>query len=283
MFEVLLPKIISVPFDDGAFWRKGAKEGPEAILREFKKLRPYSMQSARKLDMEPQYASVPIKAYSAADTLKSIEKSVTDVLSEGFAPYVLGGDHSITLPIVRALANRYGKKSFKILHFDAHSDTFDGVDGYEYHHGAVFRNIVEEGLVSPADIHQFGVRGFVRGDGLTYADKMGISYVPMENFRQASLNISRFCRQDDTPVYVSIDIDAIDPAFAPGTGTPVPGGFSSSEFFSIIKQLQSYPVIGIDLVEVAPAYDVGNLTALLAAHILLENLISINFVKGAVT
>jgi agmatinase len=276
------PRIIRVPYEEGAFWRKGTKDGPDAVLREFFKLREFSLMAGRRLShkrAEFEFPAPPIQPYSKIQSLRQIEESIQSLLASGHAPVVLGGDHSITLPVVRALASVYGRQSFGVLHIDAHSDTFDPVDGFKYHHGAVFRNIVEEGLVCPSDIHQFGIRGLIRGDGLSFADQNGICYVLMQHFRAADCRIAAFCPASEKPYYLSIDIDAIDPAFAPGTGIPVPGGLTSAEMLSVVNQIREYRIIGMDLVEVAPTYDISNITVLLAAHIIFESLVGISFVQ----
>ena len=279
--QYLEPRILPVPYEEGVYWRKGTKDGPDAILREAAKVREFSLILNRRNPYVLKDILVPapsIEPYSKQRSLKKIELSIDKILEQGYAPVVLGGDHSITLPIMRSLANAYGPKQFGIIHFDAHSDTFDAVDGFEYHHGAVFRHIVEEGLVAPEHVHQFGIRGFVRGDGLSFANRNGIPYVLMEEFRAKNFDLAAYCRRD-MPYFISIDIDAVDPAFAPGTGTPVPGGFSSGEILGVLRQLADYMVIGLDLVEVAPIFDQGNVTVLLAAHILVESLTGIRFVK----
>lgn len=274
----LEPRILHVPYEDGAYWRKGAKDGPAAIQREFLRLREFSLASKRSLPKGAlrEFRSVEIAPYSRRRSLAAIQSATSDLVRAGHAPVLLGGDHSITLPVIRALASEYGAKSFAILHIDAHSDTFDAVDGFDFHHGSVFRNIVEEELVEAREVFQLGLRGPVRGEGLTFADARGIPYVLMSDFRRHGAELSKFVNTK-LPLYVSFDIDAIDPAYAPGTGTPVPGGFSSSEALDLVRQIGDYDVIGMDLVEVAPAYDVGNITALLGAHILFESLVNFRF------
>ncbi len=282
--EQVEPRILSVPYEEGVYWRKGTKEGPEAILREASKVREFSLIANRRNPhsvSEIQFLSPAIEPFSKRRSLATIEESVDAVLAAGHAPVILGGDHSITLPTVRSLANAYGAKRFGILHFDAHSDTFEAIDGFEFHHGAVFRHIVDEGLVVPEDIFQFGLRGFVRGDGLTFANSKGIHYVLMDEFRANGCKLATYTSRE-TLYFVSIDIDAVDPAFAPGTGTPVPGGFTSAEMLDLVRQLTEYRIIGLDLVEVAPVFDHANITVLLAAHLLVESLAGIRFVKPCV-
>lgn len=281
--EYTEPRILPVPYEEGTYWRKGTKEGPEAILREAAKVREFSLTARRRNPYRLSDIQVPgpaIEPYSALNSLANIERSVDAIVDRGHAPLVVGGDHSITLPVIRSLAKAYGTGQFGIIHFDAHSDTFDAVDGFEFHHGAPFRHIVEEGLVAPNAIHQFGIRGFVRGEGLVYADRKDIAYILMEEFRSQGCSLADYLIPD-MPYYVSLDIDAVDPAFAPGTGTPLPGGFTSGEMLGLLRQLAAYRIIGMDLVEVAPVYDSSNITVLLAAHLLIESLSGMRFVRPA--
>jgi agmatinase len=276
------PRLLRVPYEEGAYWRKGMRDGADAIMAQFRRTRDFSLASNRRLPYDRNTLEFPaptIRPFAREASIGAIEASVSAVLCEGFAPFLLGGDHSITLPAVRSLANHFGSRTFSVLHFDAHSDTFGPIDGFDQHHGAVFRNIVEEGLVRGQDIHQFGLRGAVRDDGLTFAAAAGISRVNAGEFQAQGCNIAHFCPELRQPVYVSLDIDVVDPAFAPGTGTPVPGGLTSTEILHVVHQLAGHEVIGMDLVEVAPVYDVADITSLLAAHILLEALVAAPFFR----
>ncbi|WP_157514416.1 agmatinase [Nocardia concava] len=268
---------LKIPYEEGAYWRKGAKSGPDAILAQLRKVRNQSIADGTSLP--GGFSAVPVREiehspYSKSGYLELIETVVGECVAGGYTPVVLGGDHAITLPVVRAMAHHFGERHFGIIHIDAHSDTFPPVDGYRYHHGAVFRNIVEEGLVDPISIHQIGIRGLCGEGWLSFAEESGINLVHMERFREKSCDITHFVTDRSMPYYISIDIDAVDPAFAPGTGTPVPGGFTSSEILTLVRMLGTFSVIGFDLVEVAPIYDAADITSLLAAHIVAELMIS---------
>lgn len=268
---------LKIPYEEGAYWRKGAKSGPDAILAQLCKMRGHSIASGASLpggfDLVP-ICEVEHSPYSKTGYLNLIETTVTHCITGGYTPVILGGDHAITLPVIRAMASHFGQHRFGIIHIDAHSDTYPPVDGYRYHHGAVFRNIVEEGLVDPGAIHQIGIRGLCGEGWLSFVEESGINLVHMDEFRTAACDVHRFVTDRAMPYYVSIDIDAVDPAFAPGTGTPVPGGFSSSEILTLVRSLGAFPIIGFDVVEVAPIYDAADITSLLAAHIVAELMIS---------
>ncbi|OTG77225.1 agmatinase [Acinetobacter sp. ANC 4169] len=279
-------KIFKVPYEEGAYWRKGAGRGPDAIYEHLQRAHPQSVSGDANLGI--RFSSFPVQLvshspYSKSGYLATIEQAITDSLDKQFFPVILGGDHAITLPIIRAFSAKYGVKQFGIIHIDAHSDTFPPVDGYKYHHGAVFRNIVEEGLVAPKNIHQIGVRGLC-GDGwMSFVEEQGINLVHMDKFRALGCSLHSLKLRKDIPYYVSIDIDSVDPAFAPGTGTPVPGGFSSAEILLLARQISTLDVIGFDLVEVAPVYDHADITSLLAAHIVAELMINISAYKKVST
>jgi agmatinase len=277
----LPPALVGVPYEEGTYWRKGTKHGPARIREHLRKLRGYSLsadRSVRHAPAEIDRGDLQLDQYDHARAFRQIEDAIASVLADGRAPVVIGGDHSITLPIVRALARRLGAGSFGIIHLDAHSDTFDPVDGFRYHHGAAFRNIVEEGLVVPRAIHQLGIRGQVRDGGLQFVETTGIHCVRMRAFRARGASIAAFVADRSLPYYVSIDIDVVDPAFAPGTGTPVPGGMTSAEILDAMIELRDYQVIGLDLVEVAPPYDSSEITSVLAANLIHEALANIDFV-----
>jgi proclavaminate amidinohydrolase len=219
-----------------------------------------------------------IGPYDRSAAFEQIERGISDILARGCAPVTLGGDHSLTYPVVRSLALYHGPRSFAILHLDAHSDTFPAADGYDYHHGAVFRKIVEDGLVAPEDMHQLGLRGLVLPGGMDFASTHGYHLVSAGELRASGCRLDALKIDSGKPCYVSIDIDAVDPAFAPGTGTPVPGGLTSAELLDLIDQMACLPLVGLDLVEVAPIYDPAGITVLLAAHVIMEILIASPFV-----
>lgn len=266
----MVPKIIQVPYEEGCFWRKGTKMGPESIVKYLKDLREYSIDRncVMKWNVSELLGeTVEINPYSKEDSLKNIYGMAQKIWKNNYLPIFLGGDHSITYPIIQAYMDLH-KKPICIIQFDAHSDTFEPVGDYQFHHGATFKNIVECAGVLGKNIYQFGVRGFVRGDSYSNAEKLGINVITMKEFEKKGCDLSLYNLRKDMDYYISIDIDAIDPAFAPGTGTPVPGGMTSREIFKCISELTGLNIIGVDLVEVAPVYDKDNITSLLAAHII---------------
>jgi agmatinase len=272
---------LQVPYEEGAYWRKGSKEGPAAIVNLLKSLRPQSLRTTKILPLPIEsYLAPPLQIgpYDRDAAFAEIGRGVTEILDQGHAPFVLGGDHSLTYPVVRSLVERYGAGSFSVLHVDAHSDTFPATDGYDYHHGAVFRKIVEDALLDAEDIHQVGVRGLVPAGAMAFASERGYDVVSAAVFRSKGSRLDALELPSGKPWYVSLDIDAVDPAFAPGTGTPVPGGLSSAELLDLIDQISHLPVVGMDLVEVAPIYDPAGITTLLAAHAVMEMLIASPFV-----
>jgi proclavaminate amidinohydrolase len=269
--------VLRAPFEEGAYWRKGTKEGPAAIVSALERLRPFSLRRDRALSMPVERYLAPmldIGPYDRAAAFNQIESGVSDILAQGCVPFTLGGDHSLTYPAVRALAAYHGSRSFTLVHLDAHSDTFPATDGYDYHHGAVFRKIVEDGLVAPEAIHQLGLRGLVPPGGMDFALRHGYHLVSAAELQASGCRLDAFGISSGKPCYVSIDIDAVDPAFAPGTGTPVPGGLTSGELLDLIDQIARLPLVGLDLMEVAPIYDPAGITVLLAAHAIMELLIA---------
>lgn len=274
------PRVIGIPYEEGTYWRKGAKFGPEAIRSELRKIRDFSLNSGKPIPWRVEdidLGNMEINPYSKQESLDEIKRRFDELLQNNIAPLALGGDHSITLPIIRSFAKKYNKQHLHILHFDAHSDTFPAIEGYRYHHGAVFRNIIEEGLIAPHQIHQFGLRGFIQSGGANYGDLRKIDQTSVDEFRRQRFKFRPFHLPLDKKYYLSIDIDVVDPAFAPGTGTPVPGGLTSSEILSVVRQLTPYEIVGIDLVEVAPVFDCSNITSLLAAHLVSEMLSGVRF------
>lgn len=208
-------------------------------------------------------------------TRELIQAEVGNVLDAGAAPFVVGGDHSVALPVLRALHSKYGRLA--VLHVDAHLDTSDaGVWGDPYHHGTPFRHALTEGLIERGQLHQVGIRaswgssddgelGKAHGARVTSIDDLatrGVEAVVKNVVAQVG----------SLPLYVSFDIDAVDPAYAPGTGTPVAGGLTSREAIGLLRGLVSTKLVGMDLVEVCPLLDHAEITSHLAAALLFEGL-----------
>lgn len=267
------PVIFGAPYEGGAYWRKGAKDGPQIIKQELKKIRPINLATGSRLawEMHSLFSDdLTMNPYDNEACFSTIEKEIRDIVMAGGVPIMIGGDHSISIPALRAIADIYGSNGYSIIHIDAHSDTFPDIDGYKYHHGAVFRVAVEESLIEAKNIVQLGVRGAVREGGTDFVKEHDISCISMDEWRRKNFSIETFLPNDNRLVYLSFDIDVVDPAFAPGTGTPVPGGLSSHEALTVMRELAKYNLIGLDLVEVAPIYDVANNTSLLASYLIFE-------------
>jgi agmatinase len=200
---------------------------------------------------------------------------VDHVLSAGAAPFVVGGDHSIALPVLRALAKKHGPVA--VVHVDAHLDTSSAeVWGEPFHHGTPFRHALTEGLIERGQLHQVGLRATwgAADEGALVAEHAAHAWTPEriadEGITRVSQQISRLI--GDRPLYVSFDVDGVDPAFAPGTGTPVPGGLTSLEALRLLRGLAGRRLVGMDLVEVCPALDHADITLHLGAHLLFEGL-----------
>jgi agmatinase len=217
------------------------------------------------------YGDLPTNPLSILDTFQRIEAGIEELLAHGVRPICVGGDHSISLPILRALSKRSGPLS--VIHFDSHSDTWDEYFGSKYSHGTPFRRAIEEGLIDPTHMLQVGLRGQVYGEeDFEFARSKGIEMITTEEMFERGLPwvVNRFQRFQGTPCYLTFDIDVVDPAFAPGTGTPQIGGPSSREIVAVVRGLQGLRLMGADLVEVSPPYDSAETTSLLAANLLFE-------------
>lgn len=265
---------IGVPFDDLSTFRPGSRFGPRAVREASTFLRSYNPA----LDVDPfqeltivDYGDVDVVPGYAEPTFKAIEEELAKVVGSGAVPVSCGGDHSISLPILRALRKKYSPIS--LVHFDAHSDCGKVYFGKKYGHGTVFRRAVEEGLVQPESSIQIGIRGSLYSrEERDYAPNLGFAVVTAEELRREGVAsvASKVRRRVGRLVYVSFDIDVCDPAFAPGTGTPEVGGLTSWEALGLVRGLAGASLIGFDLVEVSPPYDPSGVTALLAANVIFE-------------
>ena len=202
----------------------------------------------------------------------AIEAGVAGILSDGALPIVLGGDHSITLAELRAVAKKHGPVG--LIHFDSHSDLCDEVFGEKYNHGTPFRRALEEGLIEPLRCIQVGMRGSLYDPNEhKMAADLGMKLIPAHKIREMGLDALIDAikeRVGDKPTFLTFDIDFVDPAYAPGTGTPEVGGFTSLEALTLMRALTTVNFAGFDIVEVLPAYDHGEITAYLAANIVFE-------------
>jgi agmatinase len=218
------------------------------------------------------YGDVDVAPISIELTYEIIEREVSALCNHGVVPVAVGGDQSITLPLLRALARRHGPLG--LVHFDAHPDTWESYGGSEHFHGTPIRRAVEERLVDPRRAIQVGIRGPLYGrDDFAFHAERGLEVIRIEEVKEIGISgtAERFRRLEGGPVYCSFDIDAVDPAYAPGTGTPEVGGLTSYEAIALVRALRGLRLVGADLVEVSPLYDgPGQITALLAANLLFE-------------
>lgn len=272
--------IIGVGFDIGTSNRTGARFGPRQIRNESVMVRPYCMATGAAPFDSFQIADVGDVALNSFDLMKSIdiiEAFYDDILGNDAKPVTVGGDHTITLPILRAINKKHGPVA--MVHVDAHADINDHQFGEKIAHGTIFRRAIEEGLIDPHNMVQIGLRttGYSAED-FNWSRKQGARVVTAEECWYKSLaplmDEVRDSFGSDVPVYLSFDIDGLDPSVAPGTGTPEPGGLMASQGVEIIRGCFGLNLIGCDLVEVSPPYDTTGNTSLLAANLLFEMLCS---------
>jgi agmatinase len=267
--------IAGVPFDSGVSYRPGARFGPTAVRNGSKLLRPYHPG----LDTHPLHVhqvadagDIAANPFDIAEAIATIEDAARALLDQADHLVAIGGDHTIALPLLRATAARHGPLA--LVHFDAHLDTWDTYFGAPYTHGTPFRRAVEEGLLALDASAHVGIRGPLYGAADLSDDKaLGFAIVSTVDVARHGVDqaIDRVRdRVGDRPVYLSVDIDVLDPAHAPGTGTPEPGGLTTRELQLILRGLTGLNLAGADVVEVAPAYDHAELTALAAANVAYE-------------
>ncbi|WP_027258624.1 agmatinase [Leisingera aquimarina] len=267
--------VLGVPMDIGTSWRSGTRFGPKQIRAESAMLRPYNMATgAAPFDSLNigDIGDLAINTFSLPESLRIIQESYEAILSGGVIPVAMGGDHSITLPILRAIAKKYGPVA--LVHVDAHADVNDEMFGERETHGTVFRRAFEEGLIVPDKTYQIGIRGtgYAASD-FAEAQSWGFQHFPAAELWGRQLHqMGAEIRRDigNRPVYVSYDIDSLDPAYAPGTGTPEIGGLTTPQALELIRSLKGVNIVGCDLVEVSPPYDPSGNTALVGANLLYE-------------
>jgi guanidinopropionase len=268
--------LVGIPWDGGTSNRPGARHGPREVRAQSTLMRrahhvsriaPF--ERARVADL----GDVSVNPYDIADGLARIETGIADIVRHGALPIAVGGDHLTTLPVMRALAKRTGPLG--MIHFDAHSDTNDFyIGGSRLTHGTPFRRAIEEGILDPRRVVQIGIRGSVYDLGEhDWAREQGIRIISIEEFiRTGPAEVMAEARRivGTGQTYVSFDIDCLDPAYAPGTGTPEAGGFTTREAFQMVRLIQGVRIAGADVVEVSPPFDTGNITAIAAATVLFE-------------
>ena len=266
--------IVGVPFDSGATsFRGGTRFGPRKIREASLALWGYhhihGVSPTEALTIA-DYGDVEIEMAYIEKTMGLITAEVGAALAQGPMVVALGGDHSISLPLLRAQAAKHGPLA--VVHFDAHTDVEPG----SYEHGTVFRHAIEEGLIDPSAYIQVGIRGSLYfPDDLNVARRLGVRVLTIDDcFEMGIPAVIEAIRETvgGRKVYVTLDIDATDPAFAPGTGTPEPGGFTSYQMLQLMRGLKGLDLVGMDLVEVSPPYDHADTTAILAANLVFEYL-----------
>ena len=267
--------VVGIPFDSGVSYRPGARFGPAGIRAGSKLLRPYHPY----LDVEPwglhqvaDAGDLAVNPFDIRQAVGQVQEAATRLLETADILLVLGGDHTLSLPLLRATAAKHGPVS--LIHFDAHLDTWDTYFGMPYTHGTPFRRAVEEGLLELGTSAHVGTRGPLYSTGDLEQDReLGFATVTTMDVARHGVDaaLDRVLERVGTrPVYVSVDIDVLDPAHAPGTGTPEPGGLTTRELQMILRGLSGANLVGGDVVEVAPAYDHAELTTIAAANVAYE-------------
>lgn len=267
--------IYGIPFDTATSYRPGARFGPQGIRNisvMMKTNNPVHEVNILDYLKGADLGDVNIIPGYIHPTYDAIEKFATNIIKDGALPIALGGDHSITLGELRAVAKEHGPVS--LLHFDSHADINDEVFGEKYNHGTPFRRAIEEGLIDPKKSVQIGMRGSLYdANEFKLAASLGLNLIPTHEVRENGLKETIDRAREiigDNKVFLTFDIDFVDPAYAPATGTPEVGGYTSLEAVNIIRQLKGLNFVGMDIVEVAPIYDVAEITSLLAANIVFE-------------
>jgi agmatinase/guanidinopropionase len=268
--------IVGIPFDSGATYRSGTRFGPRKIRESSlliwgfnQVLNAFPTEELNIVD----YGDVSVVPVDITATMDNITQEVKSIINQEIAVVALGGDHSISLPLIRAHASKYGELA--VIHFDSHPDTWD--EEYEdqpYSHGTPYRRAIEEKLIDTEAYIQIGIRGPTSGKSdLSEAREMGAKVLTIDKVFEMgipSVVDEMHLLVGDRPVYVSLDIDSVDPAFAPGTGTPEVGGLSSYQILQLVRGLQGLNIVGFDLVEVSPPYDHSDITSILAANLAFE-------------
>ncbi len=269
--------IVGVPFDTGVTYRVGGRFGPAAVRTASVMLRPYNTN----LDVKPfdvlscvDYGDVAIVPGYIERSYEAIEKAVAPIVGAGVVPLLIGGDHACTLPHLRATKSR---GPVAVIDFDSHTDAWDSYFGEKYNHGTWMRRAIEEGLVDVAHSIEVGLRGglYEKDDWTGLRDELGLEYITTEEVfdlgpEKTAERIRK--RVGKKKAFISFDIDVVDPAFAPGTGTPEAGGPSAHDMLVVLRGLTGIDFLGFDVVEVIPAYDPAGQTATLAANLAYEML-----------
>ncbi len=268
--------LIGIPYDGGTTYRAGPRFGPRHVRAQSAIIRPYHpvfrLSPFERLRVA-DYGDLSVNPLSIDDTFEQITAGLAPVLAADTIPMCVGGDHSILLPILRAIRAVHGPVG--LIQLDAHSDTWDKYWGVKYSHGTPVRRAIDEGLLSESHILQIGLRGqWYDATDMDYAEAHKITVITADEFHEHGLALVRQKLETlrGVKTYLSLDIDIVDPAFAPGTGTPQVGGLSSVQIQGLVRALRGLDLVGCDLVEVSPQFDSAEITSLLAANLLFEQL-----------
>ena len=278
--------VVGVPFDSGVSYRPGARFGPAAVREASRLLRPYHPE----LDVSPfaerqvvDAGDIAVNPFNIGEAIETLQQEAEALQADGTRLVTVGGDHTIALPLLRAAAKKHGPVA--LLHFDAHLDTWDTYFGEPYTHGTPFRRASEEGILDTSALSHVGTRGPLYGKRDLEEDRrLGFGIVTSGDvLRRGVAETVDALRQriGDRPLYVSVDIDVLDPAHAPGTGTPEAGGLTSRELLEILRGLRDLNLVGADVVELAPAYDHAEITAIAASHVAYDLVSLLTLGKGA--
>ncbi|KQR40231.1 MULTISPECIES: agmatinase [Microbacterium] len=267
--------VVGIPFDSGVSYRPGTRFGPSHVRESSRLLRPYNPAQ----DVSPfavaqvvDAGDIPVNPFDLTEAVTEVERAALALGEQVQRIVTIGGDHTVALPLLRAVAAKHGPVA--VLHFDAHLDTWDTYFGAPITHGTPFRRASEEGLIDLTASCHVGTRGplYSKKD-LEDDELLGFSIVSSEYIEEHGVEagIQRILQRiGDKPLYVSIDIDVLDPAHAPGTGTPEAGGLTSRELLRILRALGDSDIVGADVVEVSPAYDHAQITGIAASHVVYE-------------
>ncbi len=267
--------VVGIPFDSGVSYRPGTRFGPSHVRESSRLLRPYNPAQ----DVSPfavaqvvDAGDIPVNPFDLTEAVTEVERAALALGEQVQRIVTIGGDHTVALPLLRAVAAKHGPVA--VLHFDAHLDTWDTYFGAPITHGTPFRRASEEGLIDLTASCHVGTRGpLYSKQDLEDDERLGFSIVSSEYIEEHGVEagIQRILqRVGDKPLYVSIDIDVLDPAHAPGTGTPEAGGLTSRELLRILRALGDRDIVGADVVEVSPAYDHAQITGIAASHVVYE-------------
>ena len=267
--------VVGIPFDSGVSYRPGTRFGPSHVRESSRLLRPYNPAqdvSPFQLAQVVDAGDIPVNPFDLTEAVTEVEHAALALGEQVQRLVTIGGDHTVALPLLRAVAAKHGPVA--VLHFDAHLDTWDTYFGAPITHGTPFRRASEEGLIDLTASCHVGTRGpLYSKQDLEDDERLGFSIVSSEYIEEHGVEaaIDRILtRIGDKPLYVSIDIDVLDPAHAPGTGTPEAGGLTSRELLRILRALRDRDIVGADVVEVSPAYDHAQMTGIAASHVVYE-------------